>query len=236
MITLYCFGPFEGLPDASPFVMKAMVLLKLAGLEYRQDRTGYRRAPKGKLPFIDDDGTIVADSTFIRWHIEKTRGLDFDAHLSPEQRAVAWATEKLCEDHLYWLVVKDRWFNDENFRRGPATFFQSAPALVRPLIISIVKRGIAKAVHAQGLGRHSAEEAAQLGRRDIETLATLLGDTPYFFGEKASGADATLFAFVAGVLYKGWDSPLRAAAEQHPNLVAYRDRMMRQYFPEFANG
>ncbi len=35
MITLYSFGPFFGLPDASPFVMKGEMLLKLAGLPYR---------------------------------------------------------------------------------------------------------------------------------------------------------------------------------------------------------
>jgi glutathione S-transferase len=66
MITLYTFGPSAGLPDISPFVMKAEVLLKMAGLPYRTDTTGFRKAPKGKLPYIDDDGEIVADSTFIR--------------------------------------------------------------------------------------------------------------------------------------------------------------------------
>ncbi len=61
MITLYTFGPAFGLPDPSPFVMKAMMLLKLAGLDYVEKRADVRRAPKGKLPYIDDDGTIVAD-------------------------------------------------------------------------------------------------------------------------------------------------------------------------------
>ena len=37
MITLYTFGPAFGLPDPSPFVMKAEVLLKMAGLPYRTD-------------------------------------------------------------------------------------------------------------------------------------------------------------------------------------------------------
>ena len=36
MITLYTFGPYFGLPDASPFVTKAMLLLKFAGLPYRK--------------------------------------------------------------------------------------------------------------------------------------------------------------------------------------------------------
>lgn len=79
MIRLYTFGPLAGLPDFSPFVIKAMLLLKMAGLDHVEDRTGFRRAPKGKLPYIDDDGEIVADSFFIRQHIEKKYRFDYDA-------------------------------------------------------------------------------------------------------------------------------------------------------------
>ena len=32
MITLYGFGPLFGLPDPSPFVLKTMTQLKMAGL------------------------------------------------------------------------------------------------------------------------------------------------------------------------------------------------------------
>jgi hypothetical protein len=32
MITLYTFGPYFGLPDPSPFVLKAEILLKMAEL------------------------------------------------------------------------------------------------------------------------------------------------------------------------------------------------------------
>jgi hypothetical protein len=80
MITLYTFGPYLGLPCGSPFVTKAMLLLKFAGLEFSEDRGGYRKAPKGKLPFLDDEGLIVA-ATFIRFHIEKKYDFDFDAGL-----------------------------------------------------------------------------------------------------------------------------------------------------------
>lgn len=50
-----------GLPDGSPFVMKAMALLQIAGLAYRTRRDAPFKAPKGKLPFIDDDGEKIAD-------------------------------------------------------------------------------------------------------------------------------------------------------------------------------
>ena len=65
MIILYTFGPYFDLPDPSPFVMKAEVLLKMADLPYETDTGGFNKAPKGKLPYISDDGEIVADSTFI---------------------------------------------------------------------------------------------------------------------------------------------------------------------------
>jgi glutathione S-transferase len=97
MITLYGFGPAFGLPDPSPFVMKAELLLKMAGLPYKADTGGMRKAPKGKLPYIVDDGEAVGDSTFIRWHIEKKYQIDFDRGLTPEQRAIAWAFEKMLE-------------------------------------------------------------------------------------------------------------------------------------------
>src|SRR5215468_12141155 len=109
MITLEGFGPAFGLPDPSPFVTKAEMLLKMAGLPYTVDTSGFNKAPKGKLPYVIDNGEIIADSTFIRWHIEKKYGIDFDRGLSAEQRAIGWAFEKMAENQLYWAVVEESW-------------------------------------------------------------------------------------------------------------------------------
>lgn len=138
MITLYCFGPAFGLPDPSPFVTKAEMLLKLAGLPYEKNPKGLRKSPKGKLPYIEDQGSIIADSTFIRWHIEKKYGFDFDRTLNAEERGVAWAVEKLLEDHLYWISVRWRWLDDDSFARGPAIFFKGIPWPARPLVESLI--------------------------------------------------------------------------------------------------
>ncbi|MFO1125299.1 MAG: glutathione S-transferase family protein [Methylocystis sp.] len=233
-ITLYCFRPVAGLPDASPFVMKTMVLLKMAGLDYVEDRRGFSKAPKGKQPYIDDDGEIVADSSFIRFHIERKYGKDYDAHLSDEQKAVGWCVEKMCEEHFYWIVVRMRWMDDANFKRGPARFFDSAPAIIRPLAKWFIRRRIAKSLWAQGIGRHSTAEVDELGVRDIDALATLIGDKPYLFGDAPCGADATVFGFLASVLAPMADGAVRDAAMAKPNLVAYRDRIMQAYFSKTA--
>ena len=118
MITLYTFRPFLGTPDSSPFVIKTMVLLKLAGLRYREQTGGLFRAPKGLLPYIDDAGETIADSSFIRFHLEQKYHLDFDAGLSAADRAIAWSIEKMVEDHLYFALLDLRWTNRANFARG----------------------------------------------------------------------------------------------------------------------
>jgi glutathione S-transferase len=231
MITLHVFGPAMGLPDGSPFVMKAMALLRIAGLDFRTTRDAPFKAPKGKLPFIDDEGEKIADSTFIRFHIERKYGFDFDFGLTPEQKAQAWALEKLCEDHLYWLLMIDRWLDDENFKKGPAHFFDSAPAPLRPFLRKMVRGQIRKAAYAQGLLRHGGEERRELARRGVSTCAALLGDKPFLFGDEPRGADATLGVFVISGLAPVLSGALRDAMEEAPNLVAYAKRIEPRFFP-----
>jgi glutathione S-transferase len=232
MITLYAFGPAFGLPDPSPFVTKAETLLKMAGLPYRTDTSGFGRAPKGKLPYIDDDGERVGDSTFIRFHIEKKYGFDFDRGLDGPQRAAAWAFEKLAEDNFYWLLFHARWIDDANFEKGPRHFFGKVPAPFRPLVVAMIRRQVRKTLHAQGTGRHTLAEITALGTRTIDSIADYLGQKPFFMGIEPAGVDATIFSFVAGVLCPVFETPLRTAAERHHNLRAYVGRMTARYYPE----
>ena len=232
MITLYVFGPMLGLPDPSPPCMKAHALLKMAGLEYRVDHSGLRKAPKGKLPYIDDDGAIIPDSTFIRWHLEEKYRIDFDKGLSAAERAQAWAFEKLCEDNLYWAVMSVRWTEEANFTRGPARFFDSAPAPLRPVIAKIVRRSVRKRLHAQGTGRHSQTEIERLATHGIDALAAQLGDKPWLMGPEPCAADASVHATVTGLLCPTFETPLRTATERHANLVAYSKRGMERWFKD----
>jgi glutathione S-transferase len=232
VITLYTFGPGLGLPDPSPFVMKAEMLLKIAGLPHRIDSKGFSKAPKGKLPYIDDDGERIADSTFIRWHLERKYKIDFDRGLSEEQRAIAWAFEKTAEDHLYWALLDARWTDDANFDKGPRNFFRAAPAPIRPLIIAMVRRKVRQALKAHGLGRHAPAEIAALATRSVDAIAAYLAQKPFFMGAEPVGVDATIFSFVAGALCPAFETPIRSAAERHDNLKRYVGRMAARFYPD----
>lgn len=232
MIVLHTFGPLHDMIDVSPFVTKAHALLRLAGLEYEAARADVRKAPKGKLPVIVDDGQTIPDSTFIRLHIERKYGFDFDAGLDATARAQSWAVEKLFEDNLFWIALRERWVVDEYFARGPALFFESIPWPLRQPIIFAVRRNIRNAIHAQGTGRHTDAERAEIARRGIGAIAQTLGDKPYLMGEKPCAADASIFAFFNAIYCPVFDTPMQAIALEHENLVAYSARLAAQWFPD----
>jgi glutathione S-transferase len=230
MLTFYGFGSAFGLPDPSPFVMKSEVQLKMAGVPYRFERAAPPAAPKGKIPFIKAGAHRVGDSTFIRAHIEKEYGFDFDKGLSAGQRASAWAIERMLEDHLYFALIHARWIDDENWAKGPSHFFDGLPEGVAEGSRAEVRRTL----HGHGIGRHREEEIAELGGRSLTALSALLGDKDHLFGDTPCGADATAFAFAAGVLTPFFDTKLRRKAEALGNLAPYCERMMLRFYPEFV--
>jgi glutathione S-transferase len=234
MITLYGFGAGFGLPEISPFVTKTEVQLKMADLAYRKERAMPPASPKGQLPFIDDDGMAVADSTFIRAHIERKYGFDFDAGLSRQARAQAWAFERMIEHHVYWAMVGARWVDPGNFAKGPAHFFDGAPEERREKLREDAQFRVAENYLLSGLGRHAPDEDIELALRSILALSVQLGDKPYLMGEKPCGMDATAFGALSGILTPFFASKLRDRVQDFENLAAYVDRMMRQYYPDFA--
>ena len=234
MITVYTFGPAFAQADPSPFVVKTLTLMKMSGLEHKIEQADVRKAPKGKLPYISDNGQLIADSSLIKMHLEKQHGVDFSGGYSELDLAVGWSIEKMLEDHLYWIVVDARWMDEENFNRGPRTFFDKMPAPARPLVVWMVRKEIRRNLWGQGLGRHTAGELLQLAEKDFAALAAVLGDKPYLLGDRPCGFDASCYGFVSSALVPLFDHPTTGAARNHPNLVAYCERMRAQYFPELS--
>ena len=232
MIKLYQFKPAFGLPNASPFCMKVETYLRMAGLPYECPRgADLRKAPKGKMPYIEDGDARVADSSFIIDYLKQKYGDTLDAHLSERERAQALAIQRLLEEHLYWAAVYARWVEDAGFKASSEAFFDGMPALLKLLVPKLARRGMIKELHGHGMGRHSRDEIYALGCRDIAALAQLLGAEDYFMGAQPSSVDAAAYASIANLLWVPLESPLRDEARKHANLEAYCQRMKARYFP-----
>ena len=230
MLTLHGFGPAFGLSDVSPFVVKAQLLLKLSGVPFEMRYSSLKGAPNGKLPWLKDDAQIIADSTRIRWHLEQQHGVDFSGGYDANALAMAWAVEKMLEDHCYWLGVYARWADEHNFANSTAKMFKKIPQPMRALVSWMVRRRFVAALYAQGTSRLSDADHARLAQELMQSVAVILGDKPYLLGDTPCGADATVFAFIATALSPHFTSSLRDATEAQPNLVAYVARLREKYF------
>jgi glutathione S-transferase len=132
---------------------------------------------------------------------------------------MAWAVERMCEDHLYFAMLDMRWLDTANFKKGLGRhMFGPIPAPARPLVKCI--------------GRHTRQQIAELAIRDIDSLAVIIGNKPFLMGQRPCAADGFVFGIVTSILTPPLDSPIRAAIQKHANLVAYRDRVTSQYFSD----
>jgi len=232
--TLYGWGPAFDLPSPSPFVMKCDVQLQMLGVRFERAWADLESVSKHKAPYVDDDGALIQDSTFIRFYFEEKLGRDLDAGLSDLQRGTGWALERLFEDRLVPIMAHERWVEDGNFNKGPRQFFHAVPEAVREHVIEEAREGVRRGLYTQGIGRHSRSERMQLAARDLTAVARVLGDKAFVFGETPTATDAIVYGGLASCATRFFDSDLPRLVERHSVLVGYLERMRARYFSDVS--
>lgn len=235
-ITLYSIKPAWGVPNISPACAKLETWLRMTGVDYEIAPLDISLAPKGKMPFMRIGDEVMGDSTLIIERLSKALGQDLDANMGSTERAVAHAFRRMLKEHLYWVMVVDRWCNDENFAAYSPwvteLFFAALPPEQQQAYTAGVRQQMVAQAHAQGMARHTLDEVTHLGRADLQALSDYLGEKPFFMGESPRLVDATLYAYVANIVKVPFPSALREYARGLPNLVAHCERMQSRYFPE----
>jgi glutathione S-transferase len=233
MIELHTYRAGFGQPTATPFGVKTIILLKMAEqpfeIVYKDDP---RKAPKGKLPIIVDDGVTVADSSFIRKHLEKKYGIDFDPGLSPVEKSGSLAFQRLTEEHLYWAAAAARWVDDDNWRVLREGYFVAIPGLIRPLIAGQVRKQVRRDMHGHGMGRHTLDDQYGLAVDNLAAISDWLGEKPFMHGETPTAIDASVGAFISTIHDDGFDTPIRQTVRDSANLAGYAARIKARYIQD----
>ncbi len=234
MITLYQFAPTWGIPNLGQFNTKVETYLRMTNTPYKVVETLPLKGPKGKLPFIEDDGQKISDSRFIIEHLKDKYGDPLDKDLTDEQRAIMLAMQRLLEEHLYWIGMYARWqYTDENWQITKKATFGSLPPVIRDIAAWVYKwMIIRKQIYGQGTGRHNADEVFHLGKIDLDSLSGFLADKPYFMGDKPTSLDASAFGILINTVHGPIESPVKEYGMTKNNLIAYCDRMMTEFYPE----
>lgn len=231
MITLYQFPAGFDVPNISPYCLKVESYLRMAGLEYRVRSTfNPRKAPKGKLPYIDLAGDKIADSEIIVRALSERLDADLDARLDAAGRATAVCITRLCDEHLVPLMVYFRWLDDEGWQQVKPAFFGRLPAPLRLFVPGLVQKKLRSNFYNQGLGRHDRDQLLSFAAEDLQALRDLLGDADFFGGDKPCSADAAAYGVLANLILSTLETPLNRMAREHPVLVSYCERIRERYW------
>jgi glutathione S-transferase len=213
-IKLFQFPRMFHVPNLSPFCCKLETWLRIAQIPYEVvDTSDPRKAPKGKLPFIEDAGRCIGDTSLILTHLAKQRTL---------------------EEHYAFVVLYTHFMRADGWKHTCATF-DSVPAIVRPLVARMVRGRMRKILWTQGVLRHSDAEIIDAGLRDWRAVLTVMSGEPFFFGDVPTSVDAIVFGALATTVLTPIESPVRDFLRSQPGCVAYAERMRARFFPELAN-
>lgn len=237
MITLYQFAPTWGIPNLGQFNVKVETYLRMTNTPYKVVETLPLKGPKGKLPFIEEDGQKISDSRFIIEHLKEKYGDLLDKDLNVEQRSIMLAMQRLLEEHLYWIGMYARWqTTDKNWQITKKAIFSGLPPVLRDIAAWVYKwMIIRKQIYGHGTGRHNADEVFHLGIIDLDAVSAFLADKPYFMGDKPTSLDASAFGILINTVHGPIESPVKDYGVGKKNLVAYCDRMMKEFYPELTD-
>lgn len=232
MIQLHGFGKSLGVVDPSPFVLKVDAYMRMAGIEFQRvaGMENLKIAPKGKLPFIKDNQTVIGDSQLIIEHFQQRKEYDLDHHLDSQQRALCYLMTKSLDENLYFILVYSRWLRNDTWPLVRAVFFAKMPWLAKLLLPALLRKSVAKGLKGQGIARHSDQELQNMMTKNMQSLSDLLGEKTYFFNQQPSSLDATVYAFLSAFIRVTIDNPFNKIARSYPNLQAFCDRVEQHYY------
>jgi glutathione S-transferase len=220
MLTLYSYPELFGVADNNPFGLKVFAFLKLAGLPFRHEHIfDATAAPRGQLPYIDDDGHHVGDSdSIIAYLIDKYR-LPIDSGLTATQRTTDLMIRRTLDD-LYWVMSYSRWKDPQFWPLFRDAMLRSHPNLDAAGMEAAQAYNFER-YHYQGIGRYQPAEAYRRGVADLSAVASLIHESSFVFGAKPVSTDAGIYGFVANIYFYDIDTPLRQFVASHQTLVRH---------------
>lgn len=231
MLTLLTFPASFEMPSHSPFCVKAMCLLEMAGVPWRAEyMDDPRKMPLGKLPVLKVGAELIPDSAHIQVYLEG-QGADFFPGMSAVQRAQAHAVMALVEGNLHYLLVHERWINDANWNIVRDVFFKSIPAPLRKFVTGRIRKTVVAGLQSQGFARFSEADRLRRVRLDLEAIRALLGDQAYLFGTQPCAADAIVAPILNMLMTLPVDCAARRLVREQGGLADYVERCRKAIYP-----
>lgn len=223
---LHTLPPAFGQRNPSPFCLKAEMALRFLDLEFtHRPSLELNKAPKGKMPWLEDDGRVIADSELILEYLDNKTGGKLYGALTPLEKGKGTAFLRLAEDHLYWMIVASRWLDDAWFKTVQRDFFGAFPAPVGWLVSKMARRQMRRTYNLHGLGRHTHAEQVTLLKADLAALAGQVSSEGYIAGERLTVYDFGVGSMLAAGMDNQPPTWVSEIANQYEDLRTYIERV-----------
>jgi len=230
VVVLHCLPTAKNSPNGSPFVVKLETYLKMANIPYEVDVKDFF-GMKGKTPWITLNGEHIADSQMCIEFLAKKFGKKIgNGNYSKEERALANLARITMDEHFIWGLLLWRYIYTKG--KDCLKFMPFPPLILKYLLMTFVPQ-LKKAVHGQGIGRHSQDEVVKIMCDDLRTISTFLGDKKFLLGDEPCEEDAAVFGHLAEIVWNCPNSPYeKLVYEELGNIKDYCMRMQKTYWPE----
>lgn len=219
-LTLYSYPTLFGVADNNAYGLKVFAFLKLAGVPFtHQHIFDASSAPRGQLPYIEDDGETIGDSEAILAFVTRKYGVKLDAALTQGQRDIDHMLTRMLDD-LYWVMSYSRW-QDERYWPAFCDALLREHARLKEEDLLKAKEFNARRYYFQGIGRYSPDAAMARGLADLAVVARLIPADGFMHGKTPTSIDAGLYGFVANIWFYEIDTPLRQFVAAHPNIARH---------------
>ncbi len=150
--------------------------------------------PIGKVPALEVDGRVVADSTDIAYYLEQRWPEPPLLPRDPTERALCHFLEDWADESLYWYELRLRFTFARNRARWTSAILAHDGALMRRAGAPVLARGIRRLCAAQGVGRKPEDMVLRDVDRHLDALVAWLAGKAWLVGSALSLADLAVFA------------------------------------------
>jgi glutathione S-transferase len=221
MITLFQFA-------ASPFCDKVRRVLRYKHVPFTIHEWPLaevplirEKNPTGKLPMLEIDGTLIADSTDIALEIERRYPAPPLLPSDPAQRALVLALEDWADESLYFYEMTTR-FGQQDFEANIGKLVAGAPQEMLDAIAPMLRESFKTTTETQGIGRKAPAQLAADVARLFGAIEDLQRVTGFVVGDTLTLADIAICCQAECI----GDSTLgRDALQRRSALVSYFARV-----------
>jgi glutathione S-transferase len=218
--------------EISPFCDKIRRILHVKGQAYEAVEVPLSRAgrdvrgldPAGKLPVIEHEGRVVADSTDIAHYLEERFPEPALLPRDPRERALCHVFEDWADESLYFYEMRLRFTFPRNARRWIPRLVAHDPGWMQGLAPLVLPRAMRRLTRAQGVGRKSPQQVLADVTRHLDAVDALLEGSEWLVGAALSLADIAVFAQLFCV--RGADEGAELVAAR-PAVAAWMERVER---------